>query len=169
MISVYVLPVLLILLLVYCVIRRVKVYDCFLLGAKEGLSLAGRVFPYIAAIFICIEAFKASGIAFAVAEFLKKPLSFLGVPSEIAELILLVPLSGNGTIALLEDIIAECGVDSYPARCAAVIAGASETVFYIAAVYFSKCKSKKLSYAIPVSLVCTSLGALAACALVKLM
>ena len=167
--SVYVLPVILIVLLIVCIIKRVKVYDCFLEGTKDSLSLIKSIFPYVASIFVCIELFKASGLSATVSGWLAKPLSYLGIPSEIAEIILLVPLSGNGTIALLESIIADCGVDSYPARCAAVIAGATETIFYISAVYFSACKVRKLRYAIPVAIFCTLLGTVVACALCRIM
>ena len=58
-VSTYVLPVLLIALIVVCIVKKVKVYDCFLLGAKDGLNLVIDVFPYIASIFVCIELFKA--------------------------------------------------------------------------------------------------------------
>lgn len=101
-ISAYVLPVLVIILLVVCIVKKVRAYDCFLVGAKESLSLVKSIFPYIASIFVCIELFKASGLSDTVSSFLAKPLGYIGVPSEIAELILLVPLSGNGTTALLE-------------------------------------------------------------------
>ena len=168
-ISVYVLPVLVIILLVVCIIKKVRAYDCFLLGAKDSLTLVWQIFPYIASIFVCIELFKASGLSGTVTALLAKPLGFIGVPSEIVELILLVPLSGNGTTALLEDIIARYGADSYITRCASVIAGGSETVFYISAVYFATTKTKKLRHAIPVSLFCTLVGALLACALCRIM
>lgn len=167
--SVFILPVLLLLLLLFCLVKRVKVYDCFLDGTKESLSLIKSIFPYIGTIFICIEMFKASGLAAMLSSWLETPLSWLGIPSEIAQIIMLVPLSGNGTIALLESIIADCGVDSYPARCAAVISGATETIFYISAVYFSGCKVKKLRYAIPVALFSTFLGTVVACALCRIM
>lgn len=167
--SVFILPVILILLIVFCIVKRVKVYDCFLEGTKDSLSLIKSIFPYVAAIFICIELFKASGLSGIVSGWLAKPLSYLGIPSEITEIILLVPLSGNGTIALLESIINDYGVDSYPARCAAVIAGATETIFYISAVYFSACKVRKLRYAIPVAIFCTLLGTVVACALCRVM
>lgn len=167
--SAYILPVILIFLLCYCIVKKVKVYDCFLDGARDGLDLVKSIFPYIAAIFVCIEMFKASGLSEIVAGWLSTPLSWLGIPSEIAELIMLVPLSGNGTIALLENIITEYGVDSYPARCAAVVSGATETIFYISAVYFSACKARKLRYAIPVALFSTFAGTIIACALCRIM
>lgn len=167
--TVYILPALMIFMLVYCLIKKVKVYDCFLDGARESLDLIKTIFPYIAAIFVCIELFKQSGLSDTLARWLSVPLGYLGIPSEIAELILLVPLSGNGTIALFESIIEEYGVDSYPARCAAVVSGATETIFYISAVYFSKCKVKRLKYAIPVALFSTFAGTIIACALCRIM
>ncbi|MBO4554707.1 MAG: hypothetical protein J5713_02895 [Clostridia bacterium] len=167
--SVYILPVLIIGLIIVCVIKKVKVYDCFLDGAKDALSLVKTIFPYIATIFVAVELFSASGLSTMLANALSKPLSYIGIPSQIVELLLLVPLSGNGTIALLEKIITECGVDSYPARAAACIAGGTETVFYISAVYFSSSKIKKLRYAIPVSIFCTLLGTVVACLLCRFM
>ena len=167
--TLYLLPVILLGTLVYSLVKRVSVYDCFLDGARESLSLVKSIFPYIAVIFVCIELFRASGLAAIVSGWLSYPLRFLGIPPEIAELVLLVPLSGNGTIALLESIIAEYGVDSYIARCAASIAGASETIFYVSAVYFSKCKVKNLRYAIPVSLFSSFFGMVVACALCRVM
>lgn len=167
--TVYILPAILIGMLVYCLIKRVKVYDCFLDGTRESLELIKTIFPYIGAIFVCIELFKASGLSTMLSNVLATPLSWLGIPSEIAELLMLVPLSGNGSLALFENIIAEYGVDSYPARCAAVVSGATETIFYISAVYFSGCKVKKLRYAIPVALFSTFAGTVIACALCRIM
>lgn len=167
--TLYILPVILIFMLVFSLVKRVKVYDCFLDGAKESVSLSLTIFPYIAAIFVCIELFRASGLAAKVSEVLAVPMRYLGIPPEISELVLLVPMSGNGAIAMLEKIITEYGVDSYPARCAATIAGASETIFYISAVYFSKCKVKSLRYAIPVALFSSFCGMVVACALCRIM
>lgn len=167
--SAYLLPVVILLVSAYCLMKRVKIYDCFLDGAKKSLSLVKTIFPYIATVFIAIELFKASGLSALLASALEIPLSRLGIPSEIAEILLLVPLSGNGTIALLEGIISDYGADSYVARCAAVIAGGTETIFYISAVYMSKTNVKHLKRAIPISLFCTLLGAVVGCALCRIM
>lgn len=167
--TVFLIPVILLACMLYSAVKKVSVYDCFLDGARESLSLVKSIFPYIAVIFVCIELFRASGLSAMVSGWLSHPMRYLGIPPEISELVLLVPLSGNGTIALLEDIIAEYGPDSYIARCAATIAGASETVFYVSAVYFSKCKVKRLRYAIPVSLFASFCGMVTACALCRVM
>ncbi|MCQ2603069.1 MAG: hypothetical protein MJ193_03970 [Clostridia bacterium] len=165
--SAYILPALFVILIIVSAVKCVKVYDCFLDGGKESLSLVKTVFPYIGAIFISIELLKSSGLSSLIAHALSTPLSYLGIPKEIAELLLFVPLSGNGTIALLESIISTYGVDSYVAKCASVIAGGSETIFYISAVYMSKSDVKRLGCAIPVSLFCTLLGTVIACLLCR--
>lgn len=167
--SVYVIPVFIIALTLYAVYKRVKVYDCFLDGAKDGLHLVKTVFPYIATVYIVIVLFKTSGLSTHLTNILSVPLHYLGIPKEITELMLLVPISGNGTIALLEDIINTYGADSYIARCASVVAGGSETIFYISAVYLSNCAVKRLNRAIPISLFCTLIGVVVACALCRVM
>ncbi|MDD4833027.1 MAG: spore maturation protein, partial [Clostridia bacterium] len=93
----------------------------------------------------------------------------LGVPAELSELIILRPFTGSGSIAILNDIYAQYGVDSYVGRCASVIMGVSETVFYIAGVYFAKTEIKKLGCAIPVALVCSFIGCILACLFCRIM
>ena len=167
--TVYIIPLLLISITIFSLTKKVKIYDCFLDGAKEALSLSKSVFPYIATIYIVIVLFKTSGLSPHLTSLVSTPLSYLGIPKEITELMLLVPISGNGTIALLEEIIATYGVDSYIAKCASVVAGGSETIFYISAVYLSNCAVKRLNTAIPISLFCTLLGTVIACALCQVM
>lgn len=167
--SVYLIPILVIAIIIYATSKKVKVYDCFLDGTKETLSLVRTVFPYIATIYIVIVLFKSSGLSTHLTNILATPLSYLGIPKEITELMLLVPISGNGTIALLEDIITTHGADSYIAKCASAVAGGSETIFYISAVYLSNCAVKRLNRAIPISLFCTLIGVVTACALCRIM
>ena len=166
--SVYVIPVFIIALTLYAVYKRVKVYDCFLDGAKDGLHLVKTVFPYIATVYIVIVLFKTSGLSTHLTNILSVPLHYLGIPKEITELMLLVPISGNGTIALLEDIINTYGADSYIAKCACVIMSCSETTFYVVAVYFSTTKIKKLKYTIPVCLLSAFIGSVLACAFCRI-
>ena len=79
--SVYILPVILVALLVYSLIKRVKIYDCFLDGGKESLALVKTIFPYIAAVFVAIELFRASGLSEIVSGWLAVPLSYIGIPA----------------------------------------------------------------------------------------
>lgn len=167
--SVYILPALLIVLSVYALVKRVKIYPCFLEGAKDSLALVKGVFPYLSAIYVVIVLFKASGLSTHLASLASVPLTYLGVPKEITELMLLVPVSGSGTIALVEDIFITHGADSYIGKCASVVAGGSETIFYISAVYLTNCKDKHLNCAIPISLFCTFINVVLGCALCRIM
>ncbi|MEG1612537.1 MAG: spore maturation protein [Clostridia bacterium] len=163
----YIVPAIIVFMVIYATFKKVSVYDSFVDGAKEAGKLILTVFPYISAIFICIQLFKISGLAEMLSGILAKPLSFFGIPPELGELLLLRPVSGNGSIALLETIFETYGADSYIGKCAAVIMGSTETIFYISAVYFSGCDVKHLRSAIPISLFATFLGTIVACLLCR--
>lgn len=167
--TIYILPSLLIFVLIYGKFKKVHCYDTFVKGAGKGLHLAIDLFAYIAAIMICVAVLRASGITNSLIHLCRPVFNFLGIPTEIIELVLLKPFSGSGSIAVLENIISSYGADSYISRCACVIAGSSETTFYISSVYFSKTSVKKLGYAIPVALLCTFLGAIFSCLICKVM
>jgi len=155
----YTLPLIILALIVYSAIKKVPVFHSFAEGAKEALNLAYGIFPYLAAIFICIHLFRASGLSALLNKAVSPVFIFLGIPSELCELMILRPFSGGGSLALLEDIYANYGADSYPARCASVIMASSETIFYVSALYFSKTNIKKLGYAVPAALIATFIGA----------
>ena len=164
----YILPVLFILLFVYCIIKKVPAYDYFAEGAKEAISLVFSIFPYLCAIFIFVEILNASGVSKILCDILAPVLNFLKIPSALSELLLLRPFSGNGSLAILDNIYSEFGVDSYEGKCASVLVGASDTIFYVIAVYFSTVKIKKLSFILPVCLLASLLGSICSCYLVKL-
>ena len=165
--SKYILPAFIGIIILWAFIKRVPVYDSFVKGSKESISLILSVFPYICAVLIAVELFSLSGLNAYLAKIMSPVLSFLGIPPELSEILIIRPLSGNGSLALLEGIYENYGVDSYVARCASVIVGASETVFYVGSVYFSTTKVKKLRYAIPISLVACYVGAVASCVLCR--
>lgn len=157
------------LLLIYCVHKKVNTYDTFVKGAKGAIKLVIDIFPYIASILIAVALLRASGITSFLSRLLSPIFNFLGIPTELCELILLRPFTGSGSFGLLENIFNTYGVDSYISRCACVIMGCSETIFYVATVYISQTKIKKLLYAIPVALVCSFIGTILACLLCKIM
>ena len=165
----YVVPILLVAVLVVGLVKRVNVYDSFVLGAKKSFNLSLSIFPYLAAIFIMVNALHASGLDVYVTRVFAPPFQLLGVPSEVVQLVLLRPFSGSGSLAILTDVYKTYGVDSYIGRCASVIMGSSETVFYVASVYFAGTRVKRTGWAIPIALVCNLLGSVVACLLCKLM
>lgn len=165
----YIVPIILILTLAYGLIKRVNVYDSFVLGAKQSFSLSLSVFPYLAAMFIMVNALHASGLDTYIIRFISPPFQLVGIPSEVVQLMLLRPFSGSGSLAILSDVYTQYGADSYVGRCASVIMGSSETVFYVASVYFAETKVKRTGAAIPIALFCNLVGGVAACLLCKIM
>lgn len=165
----YVVPFLIIAVLVVGLVKRVNVYDGFVLGARKSFDLSLTIFPYLAAIFIMVNALHASGLDRYLTAIFAPPFRLLGVPDEVVQLILLRPFSGSGSLAILTDVYKNYGADSYIGRCASVIMGSSETVFYVASVYFAGTKVRKTGWAIPIALFCNLLGAVAACLLCRIM
>lgn len=168
-ISALIVPSLIIFLFVYARFRGVKLYDSFTDGVKGAIPLAISLFPYLAAVFIMTELFEASGLSSAINKLLSPVWKFLGIPTELGGLILIKPFSGSGSLALLSEVYAANGPDSYVSRCASVIFGCSETVFYVSAVYFAGCKNKRLGLPIAVSLVSTLASAILACLVCRIL
>ena len=166
--SAYILPILFLLLILYCMYKHINTYDNFVKGAKGAIKLVVDIFPFIASILIAVALLRVSGITAWLTDILSPIFTFLGVPPELTELVLLRPFTGSGSYALLEDILTTYGADSYISRCACVIMGCSETIFYVTTVYLSQTKIKKLYYAIPIALVCSIVGSILACLICKI-
>lgn len=139
-------PAVISIVLLYGLIRKQDVYGAFIKGAKEGLFTAVEIVPYIVAIFIAIDIFKGSGALMCFQELMEPVFDFLRVPTELFPMITMKPVSGSGSLAILEKLIEECGPDSYVARVGSVMLGSSETIFYTLAVYFGATSVKKGRY-----------------------
>lgn len=159
----YIIPIFIIAIFVYAgFFRRVNTYQSFVNGAKAAIKLSIDILPFVATILIAIQLFSRSGLLDLLCAALNPVFTLLGVPTELSAFIILKPFSGSGSITLFNEIVTKYGPDSYITRVASVIAGSSETVFYISAVYFSRTKIKHLSYAIPVALLCVFAAAILA-------
>lgn len=167
--SSYIIPIFIIFILIYACIKKVNAYDSFVMGSKTSFDLILTSLPYLVAIFIALELFKESGLSQLLSTILSPIFSIFGIPKELNELILIKPFSGCGALAVLENIFTTYGADSYLARAGCCIAGASEAIFYVTAVYFSKTNIKKFSYAIPVSILANFIGIIVACNICKIM
>lgn len=163
------LPFVFIAAFVFAFVKKVNAYGSFIQGAKEAVPLAVSLFPFVAAVIIAVELMRASGL-YNVFNFVFSPfLKLLGIPEELSQLALLRPFSGSGSLALLNDVFTAYGPDSYVGRCASVMFGSTETVFYIATVYFSGTKVRRLGGALVIALACCVLSAALACLLCKFM
>lgn len=139
-------------IVLYGVIKKVKVYECFIEGAKEGLGVCLRIFPYLLAMLIAINCFKASGAMNYLIRLIKPVVGFVGIPPEIVPLILIKPLSGSGAIGVFTDIVNTYGPDSFIGFLSSVIMGGTETIFYTLTVYFGAVGVKKIRHSLWVAL-----------------
>ena len=158
----FIIPIFIIFIFAFAGFRRVNTYQSFAKGAKAAIKLSIDILPFIATILIAIQLFARSGLLELLCTALAPVMGLFGIPAELTHFIILKPFSGSGSIALFQEIVTLHGPNSYITRVASVIAGSSETVFYISAVYFSKTKIRNLSYAIPVALLCVFAAAVLA-------
>ncbi len=164
-----IIPVIFLVVFIVAAVRKVKIYDEFSAGIKEAGRFTLSLVPCLAAIFMMCELFEVSTLSDKLTQFLKPAFSALGIPPELTKLVLIKPFSGNGSLAYLTEIINEYGADSYISRCACVLYGSSETVFYISAVYFASLKRKNLAVPILIVLISTFLTTVIACLICKIL
>lgn len=154
-------PALAVLTVLIGLIRRVNIYEAFLAGVREGLLTAWRVLPAMLAMLCAVRVFSAGGAERMLCDMLKGPLSALGLPAETIPLLLLKPLSGSASLAMLREILNTCGPDSRAGLVASTMMGSSETVFYTCAIYLGAANVKKTRHIIPCALAAWLAGAIA--------
>ena len=163
-----IIPIFIISVLIYSLIKKINAYDCFVSGARSSVDLCINTFPYLVAIFAVVELLSISVISEYLTQITKPFFNFFGIPSELIEFLILRPFTGSGSIAMLSNLFSLYGPDSYISKCASVIMSCSETTFYVVAVYFSTTKIKKLKYIIPVCLLSAFLGSIISCFICKI-
>jgi spore maturation protein B len=167
--SAYIVPALFILLLTVAAIKKKNPYNAMLFGAKEGAASVIRIFPYIMVIMLALKLMQASGFDALITKALSPLLTWTGIPSELTYLVILRPVSGSGSLAMLAEIYAKYGPDSYISRCASLIVDGSDTIFYMAGVYFAETKVKNIGLVILLALLVSIIGAIVGCWLCRFM
>jgi spore maturation protein B len=167
--SAWAVPLLLAGIPLYALTRKVKVYPAFLEGAKQGFETGVRVIPPLVAIMVALGLLRASGALDAVAAALSPALEPLGVPASVLPLALVRPLSGGGALGVVGDVLRAEGPDSYAGRLASVMAGSTETTFYVLAVYFGAAGVTRYRHALPAALLADLAGMTAAVVVVQLL
>lgn len=163
-VSLWAIPVLLVGIPLLGLLRKVKVYDVFIDGAKEGFGVAVRIIPFLVGILVAIGMFRASGAMDMLTAALRPVAAATRFPADLIPLVILRTLSGSGSLALTTDIIKRFGPDSLLARTAATLYGSSETLFYVLAVYFGAVGVKRTRHVIPAALVGDVVAAVVAAA-----
>ena len=142
----FVMPAFVCIIVVFGLIKRVPVFDIFLKGAKEGMQILYSIAPTIIGLVFAVDLLRSSGAIDAICNFIEPFADYLGFPKEIVPMVLLRPVSGSGSTALLTSLYEQCGPDSFAGRVASVLAGSSETTFYAIAMYFGCIRVRKIRH-----------------------
>ena len=143
------------------VVKKLNVYETFVVGAKEGFEIAVRIIPYLVAMLVAIAVFRASGALDFLVEGFAAVFGWLGIDTGFVAALptaLLKPLSGSGARAMMIETMTTYGADSFPAFVSAVVQGSTETTFYVLAVYFGAVKITKVGAALPCALFADFVG-----------
>lgn len=141
-----IIPIIVVIIITYGMIKGKKVYEWFIEGAKEGLKVCLNIFPYLLAMIIAVNIFREAKLLDLLNNMIAPAGSLIGLPKEIIPLVLIKPLSGSGAIGILTDIVKTYGPDSYIGLIASVIMGTTETIFYTITVYFGAIQIKKIRH-----------------------
>lgn len=153
-------PLIILLIVIYGLFQKIKVFDLFLDGAKEGIQILISIFPTLIGLFVAIGALRSSGILDFIINLLSPVLDIFNFPTEIMPLALIRPISGSGSIAVATDIMKTYGVDSNIGLMSAVIMGSTETTVYTIAVYSSSVGIKNTRFVLYASILADLIGIL---------
>ena len=169
MLSFWLLPALVAVFLLYGWVRRVRVYESLVEGAKEGFQVALRIIPFLVAILVVIGMFRASGGLDLIIGLIAPVTQILGMPAEALPMALLRPLSGSGALAVASETMNTHGPDSLVGYMVSTYQGSTETTFYTLAVYFGAIGVKETRHTIPACLLADITGILAATFIINLL
>jgi spore maturation protein B len=161
-ISVAAIPLLIIVFLSWSFFKKVKVYEVFVEGAKDGFTVAVKIIPYLVAMLVAIGIFRASGAMDVVTTILAPVTNLIGMPAESLPMALMRPLSGSGSLGLMTEIMKVHGPDSFIGVLVSTMYGSSETTFYVLAVYFGAVGIKNFRHALPAGIIADIFGMLGA-------
>jgi spore maturation protein B len=165
----YILPLILCAFGCVCLFSKNDVQTPFLEGAREGLGGAFSLIPTLVMIMTAVSLFNASGASEIITSLISPILNAVKIPPELAPLLIVRPLSGSGSTAILSDIFEKHGADSTVGLSASVICASSDTVFYVVSLYMSAINVKRTRHALPVALAVSVIGAILSCVLVRVL
>jgi len=168
-ISPWVIPSITVAFLAFGVAKRVRIYEVFVEGAKEGFEVAVKIIPYLVAILVSIGMFRASGAIEAIVKTLGAWTTSVGLPPEGVLMAIMRPLSGSGAYGVVASIIKNpvIGPDSYTGYLVSTLQGSSETTFYVLAVYFGAVQVRRIRHALVAGLTAELVAVIAAVAICR--
>ncbi len=167
--SILAIPVIILFFLGYGYLKKVRVYESFVEGAKEGFEVGVKIIPYLVAMLVAIGMFRASGALDVLTWALKPFTNLIGMPSEVLPMAFMRPLSGSGSIGIMTDLMKTYGPDSLIGFMSSTMFGSTETTFYVVAVYFGAVNIYKTRYALTAGLLADAAGLITAVYICRLL
>ena len=162
-------PIMVLIVLIYGIVKKIDVYDVFVDGAKDSFKMILDLFPTLLGMILGINIFLKSGVLEFILEGLAPFFNMIKVPLEIVPMAIMRPISGSSTLAILNNIYETFGPDGYLGTLASVIQGSTDTTFYVLTLYFGSIGIKKIRYAMWVGLCADLIGIIASVVIVNLL
>lgn len=153
-------PMVILLIIVYGMVEKNKVFDTFIEGAKEGIDIVIGIFPTLIALFIAIGVLRSSGVLDLIIKLIGPITDLFGMPREIMPLAILRPISGSASMAVATDIMKNYGTDTLIGLITSTLMGSTETTLYTIAIYTSVVKIKKTRFVLAAALIGDLVGAI---------
>ena len=148
----FMLPVITAVIVIFGLVKGLKVFDCFVTGAKKGFDSAVKLLPPLMGLVVGVTMLRQSGALGVITKMLMPLANLTGIPADVLPLTVLSPISGSGSLTMFEQILKNFGPDSPEGRIASVIMGSTETTFYAVTVYYGSVGIKKSGCTVPAAL-----------------
>lgn len=148
----WVLPLMVVSIVLFGLFKKVRVFDCFMEGAKKGLKTVYDLLPTITGLVVAVTMLKESGAMALIAKAFSPVAALLGVPEETVPMALLSPISGGGSLSLFESVLKSDGPDSFLGQVASVLMGSTDTTLYAVTVYYAAISIKNTRHTLYASL-----------------
>ncbi|PKL82927.1 MAG: nucleoside recognition protein [Ignavibacteriae bacterium HGW-Ignavibacteriae-3] len=168
-VSILAIPLIIISFVLFGVFKKVKIYEVFVEGAKEGFNIAVRIIPYLVAMLVAIGIFRSGGAMDFLMIILSPLTNLIGFPAEALPMALMRPLSGSGSLGVMSEVITVHGPDTFIGILVSTIMGSTETTFYVLALYFGSVSIKRTRHAVAVGILADIAGIMGALFIVKLL
>ena len=143
-----IIPIIIGLIVIYGFYKKVKIYECFVEGAKDGIEICIKIFPYLLAMIVAVSIFRASKGMDYLIELVRPIVTLIGLPPEVLPLAMVKPLSGSGAMGIFAEILKKYGADSYIGIIASIMMGSTETIFYTITIYYGAVGIKKIRHSL---------------------
>ncbi len=167
-ISNLIIPFMVLYIIIYGVKKRVNVYDEFLDGASESFSMVAKIFPCLLAMMLGVNIFLKSGVLNFILNFLNPFFEMIKIPIQVLPMMIMRPISGTSSLAILNNLFADFGPDSLIGRLGSIIQGSTDTTFYVLTLYFGSIGIKKIRYSLIAGLFADLIGIFASIIVVHL-